>query len=334
MRSMGAVLGTLVLLTACSVAGPAASPAASAAASAAASPRPISVKLGESGIAIDEVLDWVALDLGLFDKQGLQVEIVTTQGGTQSVQSLVSDSLQVALVGGPTVAQADQAGTGILMIGASMLTYPYYVVVGKDIVDAAALKGKSFAISRLGSASDFAARVALQGMGLKRSDVTIVQAGGTTARLTAVISGAVAATLITPELRAQAEKAGLHVLFDLATANTEYANSVYAASSTYLKANPDFAARFRAALSAAELAVRDSSKAAEVKAIIAKRYKLEASSDTVASGYQYLQTKSSLILPKDALLTRKAVDAVATEAAGTKKPLSAGALTYEGSVSR
>ena len=67
-------------------------------------------------------------------------------------------------------------------------------------------KGKKVGVSAFGSESDSAATMALKQLGLARSDVQIVEAGGTLKRLAALKSGALAATALNEPADTEAER--------------------------------------------------------------------------------------------------------------------------------
>lgn len=319
-HSAGLIMGVVVAMASVIVSGCSSSADKSPTSTDGANAQPIAtVTFGESGVAIDEVLEWIADDQGMFANHHIAVKFVQTAGGTQSIQAMVGGSLQVALVGAETVANVATAGAvPVKIVGASVITFPYFVVAGKQYAQGSDLKGKTFAISKIGSASDAAARAALTAFSLTPSDVTIRQVGGTTARLSAVVSGAAAATVITPELLPQAEKAGLSKLLSLADADTEYANSVFAVSTSFLDSHKTFADDLRAALNDARVYLLNNANKQHVEDVLAKHLEVDATSDTVSAGYSYLTSGSKLVLPQDLKLTRQSVQAAIDGSQGAK----------------
>src|SRR5262249_11909662 len=75
----------------------------------------------------------------------------------------------------------------------------YWLMSRPEIKNAEQLKRGSVAISNFGAAADFVARYALDKLGLvPGKDVTIVQVGGISDRLGAVLVGRVQATVLSP----------------------------------------------------------------------------------------------------------------------------------------
>ena len=76
---------------------------------------------------------------------------------------------------------------------------PYTLVSLASIKSANQLKGKRFAVSRLGSVSDLSLRIALRNIGINpEKDAVILGIGDQTSRFTALRTGAVDATVISP----------------------------------------------------------------------------------------------------------------------------------------
>jgi len=94
---------------------------------------------------------------------------------------------------GSGVASAAVGGANLLMVACFLNTLPYELVVQESIKSAEDLRGKSVGISRVGSASDVAARVLIKGLGLEPvRDVPILQVGGAPERAGAFKSGRIA----------------------------------------------------------------------------------------------------------------------------------------------
>ncbi|MGH7795026.1 MAG: ABC transporter substrate-binding protein, partial [Candidatus Binatia bacterium] len=107
-----------------------------------------------------------------------------------SVSTVVSGDIHVANASGGAVASAVAGGASLVMTACYINTLPYELVVQESVKSAEDLKGKSVGISRVGSASDVAARVLIKGLGLEPvKDVPILQVGGPTERAAAFRTG-------------------------------------------------------------------------------------------------------------------------------------------------
>jgi len=158
---------------------------------------------------------WVANEAGLFKAHGLHVAIVNTEGGSRGLAEVGAGRLQAMVVGLSAVIDANEK-TGhyrLIASGANTMSFRFFGANG--IANAAALKGKKVGVSAFGSESDSAATMALKQLGLVRSDVQIVEAGGTLTRLAALKSRALAATALNEPADTEATQSGLPLLADL-----------------------------------------------------------------------------------------------------------------------
>src|ERR671915_1127833 len=148
------------------------------------------MKIAYSSADASNAVWFLALDAGLYRKYGLDVELVFIQSSTTSVSSVVSGDIQVANSSGGAVASAAVAGANLVMTACYINTLPYELVVQDTVKSAEDLRGKSVGISRVGSASDVAARVLIKGLGLEPvKDVPIMQVGGPSERAAAFRTG-------------------------------------------------------------------------------------------------------------------------------------------------
>src|SRR4029434_3095548 len=131
---------------------------------------------GYSAISGDALPAWVAKDAGIFEKNGLDVQLVFFTGGTTAVMALVSADTPIAQLAGAAVVNSVMAGSDAALVVGGVTSLNYYLMGRPEIKTAEQLKGGTVAISRFGSSSDFIARYALQKVGLTPGkDVTIAQ---------------------------------------------------------------------------------------------------------------------------------------------------------------
>jgi NitT/TauT family transport system substrate-binding protein len=70
---------------------------------------------------------WVAQDKGLFAKQGLSTELITFQGGSTSIQALLSGEVKISATSTDTGAGARARGADIIGIAEWVNTFPLHV---------------------------------------------------------------------------------------------------------------------------------------------------------------------------------------------------------------
>lgn len=134
---------------------------------------------------------YVTKKIGAFKRNGLDVDFLLLQGGSQALQVLLSGEIKLISGGGGTAAQrARFKGAGNLLVATYTPTMPYSLYVNGKISDPKRLKGAKIAISRFGSSSDFAARYMVSRLGLDPAkDVTIMQIGNQRERMSALVNG-------------------------------------------------------------------------------------------------------------------------------------------------
>ena len=188
---------------------------------------------------------WLAKEKGIFEKNRLDVQVLLIESGTTSIQALVAGESQIAQLSGGVILSSGLAGSDVVCISGLENRSAFSLITQKEIKTAEQLKGKKLAISRFGSASDLAARLILQKLGLNPDkDVTLLQVGGTSTRLAAITKGLVESTVITPEFYILGKKAGLNTLADPLSAKIDFPQNTIGTSRAFLKARPEIVAQY------------------------------------------------------------------------------------------
>ena len=187
----------------------------------------------------------VGKDSGLFAKHGLNVEPIHIRGGALITTMIMSGTVQFSGAGAESVVSARIEGGDVTLIACPADTDVVYFVGRPEIKNAAQLKGKSSAVTRLGSTTHFYLRAALRSLGLDpEKDMTILQLGGGAEIVTAMRSGRVAAAALPYRNTYSLIQAGWPLLVDQSTANFVYPSSCVATSRSFLKSNPAVVERF------------------------------------------------------------------------------------------
>jgi NitT/TauT family transport system substrate-binding protein len=150
-------------------------------------------RLSHSALESSNAVWYVAQERGFYKKNGLAAELLFIPSTTTSVSSLVAGDVHVANASGGGVASAVVAGADLVMVACYLNSLPYELVVNESIKSAEDLKGKSIGISRIGSASDVAARALIRGLGMEPDkQVLIMQVGGPAERAASFRTGRIA----------------------------------------------------------------------------------------------------------------------------------------------
>ena len=203
------------------------------------------IVLGYSGVGSGEEVHHLAKQLGLFKKYNLDVEIVYIPGGSTVVQSMVAGDVHFGRGSSNEVVSAHLAGFPLKIISSLINKFVYSFVTPMSVTKPQDLKGKTVAVSRFGSGSDFITRMALKSWGLDPvKDVTILQVGNSPERLAALVSGKVYGSILSLSQTPRAKKLGLRSLADLSQIDAEYPQGVLYVSNTLISKRPDLIREF------------------------------------------------------------------------------------------
>jgi NitT/TauT family transport system substrate-binding protein len=173
------------------------------------------VRAGYSGISGYQVPLWLAADLGLFRKYGLNVEPILFRGGAESSLALTSGEIQFDVVAPQPHIAADLAGAEIFIIGTYFNKHTYSIVARKGLRAPQELRGKKIGVLSVVGLNQIVVATALKHWGIDEKSVTLVRAGGSRDRLTALQNGLIDATVLTGAFVDRARASGMSVLLDL-----------------------------------------------------------------------------------------------------------------------
>jgi len=154
------------------------------------------------------------------------------------MQALLAQELQIVFTTGALAITANLQGADTTIVAGGINFIPSKLLVRPDIKTPEALKGKRIAISRFGSASDYATQVVLEKLGVNPKDVTIVEVGGNLTRLVALGTGTIHATLLSePMTTIGIRQYKLNSLIDLAESGVPFPQNCFIVKRSYLEAN-------------------------------------------------------------------------------------------------
>jgi len=188
---------------------------------------------------------WVAKDAGYFDEQGLDVHMLLIRGGSLAVQLLVTGQSPIGLIGGTSAAYAYLQGNKDVVIISRLQNVMAYTLGAKpEIQKPEDIKGKKLAVSRFGSTSDFVAEYALKHLGLKKTDVTMIQIGLEGDRLLAMQRGDISLSVFSPIITPVVKKAGMRILLDLEELKVPYLLTGHGTTRSFLEKNRSVVVKF------------------------------------------------------------------------------------------
>jgi ABC-type nitrate/sulfonate/bicarbonate transport system substrate-binding protein len=138
----------------------------------------------------------------IWEKHGLSVKAIYFNSGSLLAQAMAGGSITAADSDLPAMLNLAVSGVADMKtIAVTINRLEHIFVTRKNIAKPEDLKGKRIAVSRLGSASDFVTQMVLRTWKIDPAkDVTLLQAGNTPTRMTALVAGHVDAALIAPDV--------------------------------------------------------------------------------------------------------------------------------------
>lgn len=179
-------------------------------------------RVGFPSLATGFAPSWVAADKGFWKKHGLDVELIFLRGGSRTVSAMLGGSVDFIIGSDLGATTAILQGAALTRIGVTTNTLGYSMVGQPSIKTVRELKGKIIGITP-GRDAAYARVVKLlrdNGMDAAK-DVTFLSVGdgGPAARVAALSSGVIHATMFTPPSDMISEKAGMRVLAKIDVAN-------------------------------------------------------------------------------------------------------------------
>ena len=166
---------------------------------------------------------YIMKDLDLARKHGLDAEVLMIPVSSRALQAALAGEIQFMTSGGVANINANMSGGDFVGITSTISTFVFKIIGQPGIKEPSQLKGKRVAISRLGGASDFSLRYALDRWGLvPEKDVAIIQIGGEAEAMLALQNKAVDAATISEPFTTIAQREGFSVVADLSRLDVPY----------------------------------------------------------------------------------------------------------------
>lgn len=176
------------------------------------------IRVGVPSVGMGNIITFVVKEGKLFEKYGLEAEVITVMGSGIGSKALISGNLDVIPIATPTVIAANLAGADMAILAHTMPAVVHALMVRPDIKRPEELKGKKIGVSSLGSLTDFLVRTIAKKKGLHPDrDITLITTGGSdTERVMALKAGAVDGTAVSHPGYGLARKMGYSMLWDSA----------------------------------------------------------------------------------------------------------------------
>jgi NitT/TauT family transport system substrate-binding protein len=219
---------------------------------------------------------WVAKDKKIFDKYGLDVQLIFVMGGALVTQMLAAGEIQIAANAPAALLGLVAGGEKIAMFIGISNTSPFTLISQPSIKAAADLKGKRLGTARFGGSSHVSALIALDHLrlDLKRDNIVLLQTGLDPERMAALeqkgLDAAMLQRLATKTMLAK----GYTSLLNLNQAKIPYQNTVLASRRDYMTSNAKSFESFTRAVVEGYAYVFNKENKQAVKEVIAKNLRL------------------------------------------------------------
>jgi NitT/TauT family transport system substrate-binding protein len=209
---------------------------------------------------------WIAKEAKLFEKHGLQVELIYLQSVAVGLPALLGGDFQILAGGVAAYLSAASRGAKLILFGTFGPT-PYILFTRPEIHTVAQLKGSIIGVNRIGASDYYAVRRLLQKLDLSPDrDVKIITAGAPIDRLVALDKRAIDGTLGT-DMTIVGTTVKARRLVDLTQHGVEDHGSALVTTLAFARNQPDAMERFvRAFIEAIALGKKDKELAKKVYA--------------------------------------------------------------------
>ncbi len=197
------------------------------------------LRLAFSALAYANPPFWIAHDLKLFEKYGLDSELIYV-GGARPIQAMLGGSIDVSQVGGAATVAAAAQGAEVAILGTVFTRLTFAIHASPQIKQISDLKGKTVAAGAVGGNSYFAGLLFLSRFGfVANRDVGLMAAGGSPEVMAGLAQGRFQAGVLTPPTSTMAARMGYREIFDLASLEFPFPVISVVSTRRFIDGNPD-----------------------------------------------------------------------------------------------
>ena len=230
---------------------------------------------------------YVAEHKKMFERNGLQVEVIIIRGATNVVRAVLSETVPIGRINPDYVIGAIEKGAKVKIVAANMEKIPYDIYARQEIKTGADLKGKTLGVSTLtGGTTLMVHEVLEKAYKLNENDYKLLIVGTSPERYAALKGGSVHATFMGPPFTFRAAKdnfrklANFHEYLGPILFTTDFAHA------NYIKSNRAEIVRYQKSMIEATRWLYDPKNKEEALAIHMKV--LKSPRESADEDYKYL----------------------------------------------
>ena len=173
---------------------------------------------------------FVAKEMGFFAEHNIDVELITFEGGVQTLRGSVAGGLDITGTSSDPAIVAAARGAGTKVLGSYSHKLSQSMLVQGDIKTCKDLKGKKIGIQEVGAFNEVLSRAVLASCGLTPKDVQYVPVT-TKGRVAALLTGQIDTAILHVDqaIVAKKKKADLNILVNLWEPLPQWLYAVYIA---------------------------------------------------------------------------------------------------------
>lgn len=192
---------------------------------------------------------YIAKDMGFFAEQGIDVELVTFEGGTQTLRGSVAGGLDITGTSSDPAIIAAARGAGTKVLGSYSHRLSQSMAVQGNIKSCKDLKGRKIGIQEVGAFNEVMSRAVLASCGLTPKDVQYIPVT-TKGRVAGLLSGQIDTAILHVDqaLVAKKKKPDLNILVNLWEPLPKWLYAVYIAPQSEINKNRQLYVDIMAAL--------------------------------------------------------------------------------------
>ncbi len=249
---------------------------------------------------------YIAEQKKMFEKNGIQVEVIIIRGATNVTRAVLSETIPIGRINPDYVIGAIEKGAKVKIVAANMEKIPYDIYARPEIKTGADLKGKTLAVSTLtGGTTLMVHEVLEKAYKLKENDYKLLVVGTSPERYAALKGGSVQASFMGPPFTFRAAKEGYRKLANF----HEYLGPILFttdfAHMSYIKSNRAEIVRYLKAMIEATRWLYDPKNKEEALAIHTRV--LKSTRESAEEDYKYL-VQDFQPFPRDGLVSKISFD--------------------------
>ena len=203
------------------------------------------IRIGYSSISGSYIGIWVAHDAGIFQKEGLDDQIILIPSGSQLAQVTVAGEVDIGSLNGSSVMAAALKGADMKIIGNSVNKMIFSLYSRPEIKTVEGLRGKKIGVTRFASSTDISVRYALRKLNIDpQKDVAILQMGAMSSIIGGLQGGSIDAGVVSPPVLFAVDKMGFKELVIITDMDLAFPNPSLMAQGDIIKKKPELINKF------------------------------------------------------------------------------------------